>query len=475
MVCCIGAMLRRVRVRNFKAIADEAVDLALAPITCLLGQNASGKSSVLEAVGLLVQSLVQAQRRSGWTHDGDRVHVPDEEVLYHRRDRTRELEIGVWVDAPSGSNVWGFVAASRRVKRDCPWEEWKQTLQVGDAVKATVASHYTSVSRDGANSENQIVMEAPVAWKGLPESSVVDYLLRRGLFRVTASNVPANVRAALAELDGVGEALPSVLDQGIATLGGVRGADLFQRELGPVTVRTGRFGEGTPRLLGVAYSDPARRKAVADVERWAEKFGMRNLAGGWAGAQELVLGYVDPGTGTSLPISSAGGGSQRLLPLIVDLFVGAPPRIVMIDELEEASHPAWQVQLIEMLAEACDGGRQVVFTTQSPSLVLALAAAVASGKIAPARIAMYEMDRDARGVRATRRDVRESGWIAGGWIESYAKVEQSLIGSWLRGEGKSSEATWRRPPSAREGSGPGVGSERVPRRARERGPAKGRR
>ena len=50
------AVLRRVGVRNFKAIGPKGVYLDMAPLTLLVGPNGAGKSSVLEAAALLAQT-----------------------------------------------------------------------------------------------------------------------------------------------------------------------------------------------------------------------------------------------------------------------------------------------------------------------------------------------------------------------------------------------------------------------------------
>ena len=47
-------MLTKVKIENFKSI--RKLDLELAPLTILVGPNASGKSNVLEAVAILAQT-----------------------------------------------------------------------------------------------------------------------------------------------------------------------------------------------------------------------------------------------------------------------------------------------------------------------------------------------------------------------------------------------------------------------------------
>ena len=48
-------MLSRVVIKNFKSIGEPGVDLALKPLTLLVGPNGGGKSSILEAIAVTAQ------------------------------------------------------------------------------------------------------------------------------------------------------------------------------------------------------------------------------------------------------------------------------------------------------------------------------------------------------------------------------------------------------------------------------------
>ena len=56
-------LLRRLRIRNFKAIRDCG-SLELTPLTVFIGNNGSGKSSVIEALDTLRTLAIQDVRRS---------------------------------------------------------------------------------------------------------------------------------------------------------------------------------------------------------------------------------------------------------------------------------------------------------------------------------------------------------------------------------------------------------------------------
>ena len=58
-------LLKTIRVRNFKAIRDTGV-LKLSPLTVFIGNNGSGKSSVLEALETFQELPAQGHRQKKW-------------------------------------------------------------------------------------------------------------------------------------------------------------------------------------------------------------------------------------------------------------------------------------------------------------------------------------------------------------------------------------------------------------------------
>ena len=81
--------------------------------------------------------------------------------------------------------------------------------------------------------------------------------------------------------------------------------------------------------------------------------------------------------GRHIPIGAVGDGYRAMLSLIVDLigwamfFYGSPPKaeqikgIVLLDEIEQHLHPAWQRRIIGLLAR-CFPAIQFIATTHTP-------------------------------------------------------------------------------------------------------------
>ena len=99
-------MLTSLTLRNFKAAGPAPLTLPLRPLTVLIGPNGSGKTSVLDALGLIVQSASD-QHRSGFALEGDYLRAESEDVLFHRRRTEEPLSIAFTLKPqPLGINAW---------------------------------------------------------------------------------------------------------------------------------------------------------------------------------------------------------------------------------------------------------------------------------------------------------------------------------------------------------------------------------
>lgn len=93
-------MLTGIGLRNFKAFGDEMQEAPLSKITLIYGPNSGGKSSIIQALLLLKQSLLSYGR---YAYDKDRELIPtwdfvdlgSYQALIHKHEATRELGISV--------------------------------------------------------------------------------------------------------------------------------------------------------------------------------------------------------------------------------------------------------------------------------------------------------------------------------------------------------------------------------------------
>ena len=77
--------------RNFKAFHFLS-DINICPLTVLVGSNNSGKSSILQSLALLKQTLISGSSNTALRFDGDLVRLDNFETIISTCDVSRPLE-----------------------------------------------------------------------------------------------------------------------------------------------------------------------------------------------------------------------------------------------------------------------------------------------------------------------------------------------------------------------------------------------
>jgi energy-coupling factor transporter ATP-binding protein EcfA2 len=434
-------MFAGIEAKNFKAFGPKGVDIELGRLTILLGQNNSGKTSALEAVGLLAQTAKQNAPAFNWL--GPWVDFgPLGKSAWLRSDDTREIEIGVRYAADELSEKWllrnlpdqrlGIGGFGYRVAHRGSTNEWRHELLIDGHVQArnelkVVASSFRGVSFDSLLTlrDRPTTLYSPNA----SSSSILDPGLFAGRRKDAAIPNDAGTDDMMALASAVTLYLKDALRERVFLVGADRGPKDEKPDGSPAdVVSVGRRGQHTLSLLSVLLARPEYAEKASRIQHWAEVFGLSGLRGGWTGEEVLRAGYIDDKNRAPLNLQAAGFGSQQILPIIVQLFSAPPGSLVMIEEPEISLHPEAQLHLVEMFSDAIALGKQVVLTTHSQTLLLALSAA--ANTLSTSEVLVYHMTRDDDGAAARRLEL-DSNWSLRGWVPSFSRVEHELLGKWM--------------------------------------------
>lgn len=129
-------MFHMLSVENFKSFATKQ-SIKLAPITLIYGPNSSGKSSLIQALMLLKQSLTRPSEQGGLVSNGDFVDLGDYAAMAHNHDVVSKIKFSCSYSPPKGT-----------VKSD--WESSLMSLPKGHR-----RSHELTYSLSGKNRRNR--------------------------------------------------------------------------------------------------------------------------------------------------------------------------------------------------------------------------------------------------------------------------------------------------------------------------------
>ena len=342
-------MLTRIDLRHFKCF--DLLKLPLRPLTLLSGANASGKSSVLQALVLLHQTMREDEWSTRLMLNGGVVQLGTAADVIDQIHGHHDCEIGL-LDGETSYFQWEF--------------EGKRT-EMSIAVRR--------IHGGGINDAAWKVDKPEALHRLMPESlfseSSPHYSLTErlcGLAYLTAERLGPRETYLLSDpqltpiVGPRGEYAVSVLHSG-------RDTHILDK-LVTQDVPPTRFRQVEARM---AWFFPGCRLAIEQVPR----------------ANAVTLGIrTSSGTDFQRPVHS-GFGLTQVLPIIVAALSANSDDLLLVENPEVHLHPAGQAAMGEFLAEAAAAGVQVMIETHSDHVLNGIRRAVRSGTLPSDDVALH--------------------------------------------------------------------------------------
>lgn len=330
-------MLTRLDLHYFKCF--ELLRLPLGHLTLLSGANASGKSSVLQALVLLHQTMREHEWSARLMLNGEAIKLGTVSDVVDKVHGRKSLGIGV-IDH-NKTYSWSFS---------------------GERSELSMAVDYVMVDQDR--------IEQPELLRHLLLPGLITSLANRlkNLTYITAERIgPREVYALedrqIASVVGpAGEHAVSVLHWGRdeSVLDGLVIQDVINKRLHQVEARMRMFFPG----CGLEVQQVPRVNAVT--------LGLR----------------TSDATDFHRPIH-VGFGLTQVLPIVIAALSATEEDILLIENPEVHLHPAGQVFMGQFLAEIANAGIQVIVETHSDHVLNGIRRFVKSGRIQPEKIALH--------------------------------------------------------------------------------------
>lgn len=357
-------MLKTIQLKRFKAIQDSG-EIILGPFNVFIGRNGSGKSSVIEFLELLANTL---------EFDLNIAAAP----FQRGRDLIRE-----WSNA-------GDVKASLSLSFD------PEDVSAGDVVHYEIGVSAPNGGETLEISTEQLKIEA-----GEETTEVIRMEKEARLYRVPPTRSVGRIKgqrdrppASAGERDGsewirVDDAATAAikhLDK-IFSQGGHALRNFFERavtlRLSPTAVaafapkhrRRGRkdidpAGYQTAELLAALSND--ERLAVIDKLRFVTSGFSELVSYSPMGPGDQRYFFIKEETGKDaieIPAWVLSEGTRRLTSILAVLLQQQPPPLLSIEEVENGFDP-WTLRFVlEELVACSERGTQILLTTHSPYLM----------------------------------------------------------------------------------------------------------
>ena len=419
-------MLIKLETQNFKTFG-ERVRFDLRPLTVLIGANGSGKSSVLEAIGLLSQNASSPQGGVEFKWKDQHVDLGTGSSAFHKPDHDLQLSLSLEIEAGDYFRNWlrthnhdidceatslGYSVGHRRGS-----QEWKHELIMNGVPIATNST--VPLGRGLLKKGHGALLECTPS-----------HLSERMFEPVTSGPAVLSPKLFMGTQAIGGQAVDDTTHHRFLTFGLFTSyiAGYLRRRVfmvGPNRVPTreapradsaplnvGRHGERTITVLSAMFASPRHLAQSRKIQQWAEVFGLGSLTSGWVMEELLHAGYLDSEFETPLGFESAGCGAQQVLPIITQIFAAPANSVILLEEPEAGLHPEAQRDLAKMLCDAVAHGLQLVITTHSETLLASLAEATESDRLRREHLAVYSITKTCAGAKADKIPIQVRDGIA---------------------------------------------------------------
>ncbi|MDQ2808388.1 MAG: AAA family ATPase [Chloroflexota bacterium] len=423
--------ITQITVGGYKSIRDEQ-SIAIRPLTLLAGANSSGKSSMMQPLLLLKQTLEAPYDPGPLLLNGPNVRLTSvEQMLWPKGS---EFHVGVEVDAAES-----FVTQFFKPKAS--------SIQVQETDYKITHRHFLPERQreDHYNlrlnmNRSQILEAMPQLLDTLGSEFYVDWsIIRYRCFLKLTGSVKWAHNQAVADRSSIEDLFEtSVFTDPIVSiihLPGLRGSP---ERIYPLTAVgdtfSGTFDPYSASII-LKWQDD---KDKAQLDKLTEQLRTLGLTGRVAAKRlndaqvEIQVGRtVGSAARDMVSIADVGLGVSQTLPVLVALLVAEPGQLVYLEQPEIHLHPRAQVALAGALAEAARRGVRVVAETHSALLLRGVQTLVAEGTLDPALVALHWFARGKDGATTVTTGDLDAAGAFGDWPEDFSTVNLSSNSRYL--------------------------------------------
>lgn len=403
--------ISNIRLKNFRNWTTEHWDqgVALKPVTLILGRNSAGKTSILQPLRLLKQTIEATDFGTQLLLDGtkaDGVNLGAFADVVH--DHDEEESVGI-----------GFEVREKGVSIDVTFRQINERPVI-ESLTYRVRDEKLEVTR-GANAAYQL--QSPrfrlPNWDGAKTVHEAKQTYEPG----RAVELPD---AALTDL---GPTLGPVVRQAIVAAKEAFATFHYLGPLRPPPAREVTWSQQDPTMLGSTGSETIQ--ALISAETGKHKGALRASVSEWLRRLDLAESIEISRVGKTLlyqievlrngkrsNLADVGYGVSQVLPVITLLHFVPEGSVILCEDPEAHLHPMAQSGLADLFVEVAKKRKlQVLIETHSEHLFRRLQVLMASAKLSENDCALYYVERDEPSAKLTELRADEFGRIQN-WPEN---------------------------------------------------------
>jgi AAA domain, putative AbiEii toxin, Type IV TA system/AAA ATPase domain len=406
--------ITEINVAGFKSISEEQC-IEIRPLTILAGANSSGKSSVMQPLLLLKQTLEAPYDAGPLLLNGPNLKFTSADQLLSRIRKQHS----------SGSFQAGIGMNSGESFQAVFGKEHKMGFRIEQMNIADSVGTYA-------------------LWPGMTQTEIIDAGIR-------GANPPDADKSGQWEIVRqrcfLWPAWVVQVSGGFSTMTIERTEPTWERIIPQIIHLPGLRGNPERSYpvaaVGPTYPGTFDKYTASIISQWMEENKERveelnsdlkflKLTGGVFAKQmngvqiEVWVGRL-PDVPPTRPedrvnIADVGVGVSQTLPILVALRVALPGQLVYIEQPETHLHPNAQFALAQVLANAANRGVRVVVETHSSILLLGVQTLVAQGSLGPDKVKLHWFARQKDGKTMVQGGELDEAGRFGEWPEDFDNI-----------------------------------------------------
>ena len=417
--------ITKIAVKGFKSIAEEC-EIDIRPLTILAGANSSGKSSIMQPLLMLKQTLEAPYDPGPLLIDGPNVKFTSAEQFLSKAINEKKVDcfrVRVETMHVESSGTERAISAETTFRRGKDGIEIvKMTIKTKSKPDQPLRTGRFTLSPEMSAEEIKLLGDQLLTLKTFDAVERSRCFLRlesqhsRALFNTTAyleSCIFNSIHLPglrgnperIYKLTSTGHRYPGTFENYVASL-----IHEWQE------TKDERLKTLTDALHTLGLTRQVGTKKIGDV------------------GIELQVGRLphDRDNDTDMVnIADVGFGVSQVLPVLVALLVSEPGQLVYLEQPELHLHPRAQVALAQVLADAAKRGVRVVAETHSSLLLLGVQTLVAEGDLPPELVKLHWFTRREDGTTEVDSvDLDEAGTY-GDWSVDFDDVSLNVQSRFL--------------------------------------------
>lgn len=424
-------MITALRIRNFKSLADTGT-LAVRPLTFLVGPNSAGKTSIVQSLLLLRQTVESRDLKNPLSINGPYVQLGSYPDLLFMHDYKTRLQFELDFNSRPGRFLpalfpnkglseyplvdvhfeveFGYNKKTMQVfLQRCSFEFLPTGIKM--EIARTPGAKYQASVYPGEGGANEV--------KVIPVSGVEKfYAARRFEYK---SRLTVATRRFRSDLEFLGKRLAREIEQLFGNVFYIGPLREWPKRIyiatGEAPADVGLKGELSVDVLWVqARTKRTRERLLGRVNHWMREFEIGSeVTLRRIGGNNYSVMFKDPKTGLDVNLADVGFGASQVFPIVVEGFYAGDQAMLLIEQPEIHLHPRAQGTLGDLLIDIATsgGGKNLLVETHSEHVLGRIRRRIAEKKLRGEDVAIYYCKPSAKGTVISQIGINERGQYEG--------------------------------------------------------------